>query len=64
MFGRNRITLDKALLSKARIYADRAGYASVEEFIAHVLERQFAHLDEAATEEEIKKRLRGLGYLS
>ena len=64
MFGRNRITLDKALLAKARRYADLSGYASVEEFITHVLEKEIAHLEAAATEEEIRKRLKGLGYLS
>jgi metal-responsive CopG/Arc/MetJ family transcriptional regulator len=64
MFGRTRITLEKALLARAQRYADQAGYSSVEEFITHVLEKQMAHLDEAASEEEIKKRLKGLGYLS
>ena len=64
MFGRTRITLDKALLARAKRYADHAGYSSVEEFVTHVLEKQMAHLDDAATEEEIKKRLKGLGYLS
>ena len=64
MFGRNRITLDQDLLAKVRRYAQLAGYASVEEFITHTLEKQIAHLEAAATEEEIKKRLKGLGYLS
>ena len=36
MFGRNRITLDKALLDKVKRYADARGYSSVEEFITHV----------------------------
>jgi hypothetical protein len=64
MFGRTRITLDKSLLARAKRYADYAGYSSVEEFVTHVLEKQMAHLDDAASEEEIKKRLKGLGYLS
>ena len=64
MFGRNRITLDQDLLTKVRRYAQIAGYSSVEEFITHTLEKQIAHLEAAATEEEIKKRLKGLGYLS
>ena len=29
-----------------------------------LLEKELAHLDEAASEEEVKKRLKGLGYLS
>ena len=63
MFGRNRITLDKALLTKVRRHADRSGYSSAEEFITHVLEKEMAHLEDAATDEEVKKRLQGLGYL-
>ena len=64
VFGRNRITLDKALLTRVRRYAALSGYSSAEEFITHVLEKELAHLDEAASEEEVKKRLKGLGYLS
>ena len=63
MFGRNRITLDKALLTRVKRHADRSGYSSAEEFITHVLEREMAHLEEAASDEEVKKRLQGLGYL-
>ena len=63
MFGRDRITLDKSLLAKVRRYAARSGYSSAEEFITHVLERAIAHLDDAASDEEVRKRLQGLGYL-
>lgn len=63
MFG-SKIKLDKDLLRRARKYAKLAGYSSVEEFITHVLERQLARLEESDSEEEIKKKLRGLGYLS
>jgi len=64
MFGSNRVKLDKDLLEKARRYAEIAGYASVEEFISHVLEKEIAQLDDADSEEEIKKKLQGLGYIS
>ena len=64
MFGHNRIALDKALLIKVKRYADLSGYSSVQEFITHVLEKEIAHLEEASSEEEIKKRLKGLGYIS
>jgi len=46
-----------------RRYAELSGYSSVEEFVTHVLEKQIASLEDAASEEEIKKRLKGLGYL-
>jgi hypothetical protein len=64
MFGSNKIALDKGLLVKIKRYADLAGYASVEEFVTHALEKQIALFEEADSEEEIKKKLRGLGYLS
>jgi hypothetical protein len=64
MFGRRRITVDKALLVKLERYALLAGYSSVEEFVTHVLEKELAPLEAAASEDEIKKRLKGLGYLS
>ena len=63
MFG-SSIKLDKTLLAKARRYADLAGYSSVEEFITHALEKEIAHLETAGTDDEIKKRLKGLGYIS
>ena len=63
MFG-SSVKLDKALLKKIKMYAQIAGYSSVEEFITHALEKELAKLEDADSEEEIKKRLRGLGYIS
>lgn len=60
----NRIKLDKALLDKVKRYASIAGYSSPEEFITHIVEKELAKLEDADSEEEIKKRLRGLGYIS
>jgi hypothetical protein len=64
MFGSNRIKLDKDLMARLRRYAAIAGYSSVEEFVTHALEKELAKLEGADSEEEIKKRLRGLGYIS
>jgi metal-responsive CopG/Arc/MetJ family transcriptional regulator len=63
MFG-SKIKLDKDLLERIRKISDIAGYSSVEEFISHALEKELAQLEDADSEEEIKKRLKGLGYLS
>jgi len=63
MFG-GGIKLDKALLAKVKRYSDLAGYSSVEEFITHALEKEIAQLEEADSEEDIKKKLKGLGYIS
>jgi metal-responsive CopG/Arc/MetJ family transcriptional regulator len=62
MFG--NVKLDKTLLAKVKHYAALAGYSSPDEFITHALEKEIRQLDEADSEEEIKKRLKGLGYIS
>jgi hypothetical protein len=64
MFGKTKISLEKALVDRAKRYAVLAGYSSVDEFITHALEKELAKLDDAGSEEEIKKKLRGLGYIS
>ncbi|HUE87680.1 MAG TPA: hypothetical protein VMO26_16525 [Vicinamibacterales bacterium] len=64
MFGSTKVKLDTALVARVKRYADIAGYSSVEEFITHALEKEIKQLDEADSEEEIKKRLKGLGYIS
>ena len=64
MFSSRRIKLDPDLLARARLCAAAAGYASVDEFIAHIVERAVRELEETGDEEELKRRLKGLGYLS
>jgi len=63
MFGKN-VKLSNEILDKVKKYAKIAGYSSPEEFITHALEKELAQLEDAGSEEEIKKRLRGLGYIS
>ena len=66
MFG-YKVKIDDELLEKLKKCSKTAGYASVDEFITHALEKeanQILGADSAsASEEEIKKRLRGLGYI-
>jgi len=64
MFGGTKVKLDSDLVDRVKKYADIAGYSSPEEFITHALEKELAKLEDADSEEEIKKRLRGLGYIS
>ena len=63
MFG-PKIKLDRQLFERVTKMAKLSGYSSVDEFVAHVLEKELAGLDDAASEEEIKKKLEGLGYIS
>ena len=62
--GKAKIKLDKDLLDIVKRYAEISGYSSYEEFITHCLEKEIAKLDESDSEEEIKKKLKGLGYIS
>jgi predicted CopG family antitoxin len=62
MFG-TKIKIEKDLYDRLKRCADAAGYSSVDEFIRHTLEKAAAVADEADSEEEVKKRLQGLGYL-
>jgi hypothetical protein len=65
MFGGGGLKLDKDLLAKVKKYAGIAGYATPEEFVRHVLEREIAKFEEGGdSEEEIRKRMQGLGYIS
>jgi len=60
-----KVKIDKELFAKVKHYTERAGYSSVEEFVAHAIEKEIARLDsDSESEEEVKKRLRGLGYIS
>ena len=63
MFG-SKIKLDKELVARVKKVSDIAGYSTPEEFITHALEKELAKLEDAGSEEEIKKRLKGLGYIS
>ena len=63
MFG-SKIKLDKDLIARVKKVSDIAGYSTPEEFITHALEKELAKLENAGSEEEIKKRLKGLGYIS
>jgi metal-responsive CopG/Arc/MetJ family transcriptional regulator len=64
MFGSRKLKLEKDLVERIERYARIAGYSSVDEFVTHALEKELAKLEGADSEEEIKKRLRGLGYIS
>ena len=65
MFGGSKIKIDKDLLEKVKKYGAIAGYSSPEEFVQHVLEKEIAKFEQGGeSEEEIRKRMQGLGYIS
>lgn len=62
MFG-NNLKLKPEILERVKKVSAAAGYTSPEEFVEHVLERELAKLEDAASDAEIVKKLQGLGYL-
>lgn len=62
--GGNKIKIEKDLLDRIKQISEVAGYASHEEFIVHVLEKELAQFEDASSDEDITEKLRGLGYIS
>ncbi len=61
-----RIKLDEAAMEQLGSIARTIGYSSVEELVAHLLEREIARLAPGRGEspEEIRRKLQGLGYMA
>jgi hypothetical protein len=57
------IKLKKSLWAKVKKVAAAGGYSSLDEFVEHVLEREIAKLEDAQSDEEIVRKLKGLGYI-
>lgn len=57
------IKLDKDLFERIKKCADLAGYSSTQEFVLHVIEKELAKIEEGDSDEEILKKLQGLGYI-
>jgi metal-responsive CopG/Arc/MetJ family transcriptional regulator len=64
MFGAGKIRIKKELYEQVKKYAELAGYSSVDEFVEHALEKEISRLEGSDSEDETKKKLRGLGYIS
>lgn len=66
MFGGKtvKVKLDRDLVDKLRKVADVAGYATVDEFITHVLEKEMLHFEGSKSDQDMRERLKGLGYIS
>ena len=63
MFGGRKVQIDKDLWEKVKRYSELAGYSSPREFVHHAIEKQLAALEETESNEEITKKLKGLGYI-
>jgi metal-responsive CopG/Arc/MetJ family transcriptional regulator len=58
-----KINLDDNLYDRVKKVAQIAGYATADEFIVHIIEKELGKLETSADEKEVIERLRGLGYL-
>ena len=62
-----KIKIEGELLEKAKKCAEASGYASVDEFVLHTIEKEIKRLvtDQGSSEskEKVTKRLQGLGYI-
>ena len=61
--ARTSVKIDKGLYKRIKKCAEVAGYSSAEEFIEHVLTREMEKLEDADSDEEIARKLQGLGYI-
>jgi len=57
------VKIDAALWRRIERLAQTAGYSSPEEFISHALEKELSRHEEAASQDELDRRLKGLGYI-
>lgn len=58
-----KIKIDSHLYDRIKKISDQVGYASPDEFIVHVLEKELSILEAAGSDEDVTERLKGLGYL-
>lgn len=63
VFSRNTVLIEKDLYDQAQAAAAASGYATVAEFVNHVLRRELDKLGKPGDQEQLKERLKGLGYL-
>jgi predicted CopG family antitoxin len=59
-----KITIESELYERLTDCSVIVGYSSVAEFIIHVLEKEAALIEEAEDDQDVKERLKGLGYIS
>ncbi|KAA3607199.1 MAG: hypothetical protein DWQ01_15990 [Planctomycetota bacterium] len=65
MFGGPKVKLNKEILERCKKCSDAGGYASVEEFIEHILEQELKKIESTGTSADaIAESMRGLGYIS
>ena len=58
-----KVKIENELFEKVKKFSEIAGYSSVEEFVHHALEKEVEQLEDSGSEDEVRKKLQGLGYI-
>lgn len=60
-----KLKFDSSTIERIRKVSEAGGYSSPEEFVMHIIERELDILDpgEGESEEDIRKKMEGLGYI-
>ena len=58
-----KLAIEDTLYDRAKKAAASVGYSSVEEFVAHCVEKELKGLNLEEAEDQVSKQLRGLGYI-
>lgn len=58
-----KVSIDSGLFDRAKRAAESAGYSSVEEFVAHCIEKGLEKIATDEAEAQVADQLRGLGYI-
>jgi metal-responsive CopG/Arc/MetJ family transcriptional regulator len=59
----SKVNVDSNLYERARQAAEKAGYSSVDELVAHAIENELKRIGEEQAEGQVADQLRGLGYI-
>ena len=59
----HKIKIENDLFERLKKVSEIAGYASPEEFIIHMIEKELAVLENPEDDADVTERLRGLGYI-
>jgi len=66
---KKKIPIDKDLFERASLFAEEKGYADLSEWVSDLMEEEMKRAQGTPSsggkeEDEVKKRLQGLGYIS
>ena len=58
-----KIKVDGHLYDRLKKVSEIAGYASVDEFVTHMIEKELSKIESSGSDQDVEERLRGLGYI-